>query len=177
MLVRKKNGSLRLCVDYHKLNSRTQKDSFPLPWIDESLESFNQVAVEEEDSCLRDQIYQLLLVYLDNVIVFSKTFDEHLERLDKVLMRLAQQGLKVKCEKCSFLRREVSYLGYVVSSNGVSTDPDKISIVRNWPVPKTVKELRSFLGFASYSRRFVKDFSKVAEKLFIRKPLISSSTC
>ena len=212
VLVRKNNGSLRLCVDYRKLNSRTRKDSFPLPRIDESLDAlngaqwftrldlasgFNQVAVEEEDktafttpfglfeynrmpfglcgapatfqrlmhSCLRDQIYQLLLVYLYDVIVFSKTFDEHLERLEKVLTNLAQQGLKIKREKCSFLRREVSYLGYVVSSNGVSTDPDKISVVKNWPVPKTVKELRSFLGFASYYRRFVKDFSKVADLL------------
>ncbi|CAB4010089.1 Transposon Ty3-I Gag-Pol poly, partial [Paramuricea clavata] len=212
--VRKKNGSLRLCVDYRKLNLRTQKDSFPLPRIDESLDAlngaqwfttldlasgFNQVAVEEEDkpktafttpfglfeynrmpfglcgapatfqrlmqSCLHDQIYQLLLVYLDDVIVFSKTFDEHLGRLEKVLTRLAQHGLKIKREKCSFLRKEVSYLGYVVSSDGVSTDPDKISVVKNWPVPKTVKELRSFLGFASYYRRFVKDFSKVADPL------------
>ena len=116
-------------------------------------------------SCLHDQIYQLLLVYLDDVIVFSKTFDEHLERLEKVLTRLAQQGLKIKREKCSFLRKEVSYLGYVVSSDGVSTDPDKISVVKNWPVPKTVKELRSFLGFANYYRRFVKDLSKVADPL------------
>ena len=186
--VRKKNGCLRLCVDYRKVNSRTRTDSFPLPRKDESLDAFNgaqwftrldlasgfnQVAGEEEDkpktafttsfglfeynrmpfglcgapatfqrlmhSCPHDQIYQLLLVYLYDVIVFSKTFDEHLERLDKVLTRLAQQGLKIKREKCSFLRREVSYLGYVVSSNGVSTDPDKISVVRNWPVPKTVK--------------------------------------
>jgi predicted transcriptional regulator len=116
-------------------------------------------------SCLHDQIYQLLLVYLDDVIVFSKTFDEHLERLEKVLTRLAQQGLKIKREKCSFLRKEVSYLGYMVSSDGVSTDPDKISVVKDWPVPKTVKELRSFLGFASYYRRFVKYFSKVADPL------------
>ncbi len=214
VLVRKKNGSLRLCVDYRKLNSRTRKDSFPLPCIDESLDAlngaqwfttldlasgFNQVAVEEEDkpktafttpvglfeynrmpfglcgapatfqrlmqSCLHDQIYQLLLVYLDDVIIFSKTFDEHLERLDKILTRLAQQGLKIKREKCSFLRKEVSYLGYVVSSGGVSTDPDKIHVVKNWPVPKTVKELRLFLGFASYYRRFVKDFSKIADPL------------
>ncbi|CAB4027585.1 Hypothetical predicted protein [Paramuricea clavata] len=192
VLVRKKNGSLRLCVDYRKLNLRTQKDSFPLPRIDESLDalngaqwfttldltsSFNQVAVEEKDkpktafttpfglfeynrmpfglcgapatfqrlmqSCLHDQIYQLLLVYLDDVIVFSKTFDEHLERLDKVLTRLAQQGLKIKREKCSFLRKEVSYLGYVVSSDGVSTDPDKISVVKNWPVADPLHELQN----------------------------------
>ena len=214
VLVRKKNGSLRLCVDYRKLNQRTRKDSFPLAPIDESLDAlngaqwfttldlasgFNQVAVEEEDkpktafttpfglfeynrmpfglcgapatfqrlmqSCLHDQIYQLLLVYLDDVIVFSKTFEEHLERLDKVLTRLAQHGLKIKREKCSFLQKAVSYLGYVVSSNGISTDPDKITVVENWPVPGTVKELRSFLGFASYYRRFVKDFSKVADPL------------
>ena len=121
--------------------------------------------------CFHDQIYQLLLVYLDDVIVFSKTFDEHLERLEKVLTRLAQQGLKIKRKKCSFLRKEVSYLGYVVSSDGVSTDPDKISVVKNWPVPKTVKELRSFFGFAGYYRlgwllsSLRKDFSKVADPL------------
>ena len=138
-------------------------------------------------SCLHDQIYQLLLVYLDDVIVFSKTFEEHLERLDKVLTRLAQHGLKIKREKCSFLQKAVSYLGYVVSSNGISTDPDKITVVENRPVPGTVKELRSFLGFASYYRRFVKDFSKVADPLhelmnrclhelkLTKRPLVSSS--
>ena len=115
--------------------------------------------------CLHGQTYQLLLVYLDDVIVFSKTFDKHLERLDKVLTRLTHHSLKLKREKCSFLQKQVSYLGYVVSSEGISTDPDKISVVRDWSVPTTVKQLCSFLGFASYCHHFVKDFSKVADSL------------
>ena len=96
-------------------------------------------------------------------LLFSR---KHLERLDKILTRLAQHGLKIKREKCSFLQKAVSYLGYVVSCNGISTDPDKITVVKDCPVPGPVKELRSLLEFACYYRRFVKDFSKVADRLF-----------
>lgn len=101
----------------------------------------------------------LLLLYLDDV-VFSATVTEHIQRLDAVLGRLQREGLKVKLEKCLFFRPEVSYLGHVISREGVATDPGKIEAVANWPRPSHVSELCSFLGFASYYRRFVEGFPK-----------------
>ena len=116
-------------------------------------------------SCLNDQVFQILLVYLDDIIIFSKTFEEHLEWLDRVLTRLAQHGLKIKPQKCTFLSDRVSYLGHVVSAEGVETDPEKVSAVKEWARPQSVKELRSFLGFCLYYLRFVKDFEKIAGPL------------
>lgn len=94
--------------------------------------------------------HQSLLLYLDDVIVFSATVDEHVQRLGAVLETLRVQNLKAKLEKGCFLKTELKYLGHVISKDGVATDPDKISVVVNWQPPKTVTELRSFLGFASY---------------------------
>ena len=99
-------------------------------------------------ACLNEQIFQILLVYLDDILIFSKTFEEHLERLEMVLKRLREHGLKLKLEKCTFLRRRVTYLGHEVSGAGIAPDPQKIAVVQEWPVPQTVKELRTFLGFA-----------------------------
>ncbi|KAL6463358.1 hypothetical protein MHYP_G00277490 [Metynnis hypsauchen] len=143
VLVKKKDGSLRMCVDYRQLNSKTRKDAFPLPRIEESLDA------------------------LSGAKWFS-TLDlakEHLERLASVLSRLQREGLKVKLEKCCFFKTKVKYLGHVISKDGVATDPDKISAVSNWAQPQTVSDLRSFLGFASYYRRFVQGFSKLAAPL------------
>ncbi|KAJ8011835.1 hypothetical protein DPEC_G00062410 [Dallia pectoralis] len=96
-----------------------------------------------------DQQCQSLLLYLDDIVVFSSTVEQHLARLDIVLGRLKQQGLKAKLSKCVFFQQEVRYLGHVISSKGVSTDPSKVQVVANWPSPTTISELRSFLGFAS----------------------------
>lgn len=106
-----------------------------------------------------DQHGQSLLLYLDDVVVFSATVTDHIQRLDAVLGRLQHEGLKVKLEKCSFFRPEVSYLGHVISREGVATDPGKIEAVAKWPRPNHVSELCSFLGFASYYGRFVEGFA------------------
>lgn len=111
------------------------------------------------------QSFQSLLLYLDDVIVLSATVKQHLHRLELVLDRLRQQNLKIKLSKCCFFRPEVRYLGHVVSSTGVSTDPEKISAVAKWARPQNLQELLSFLCFASYYRRFVKDFSCIAGPL------------
>ena len=112
--------------------------------------------------CLGDQFFSSVLCYLDDILVYSSTFEEQLERLDRVFDRLREHGLKIKPSKCELFRPEVRYLGHKVSREGVQTDPGKIEVVRSWPTPRNLKELRSFLGFCSFYRRFVKGFSQTA---------------
>ena len=102
---------------------------------------------------------------MDDIIVFSRTPKEHVHRLRAVFEKLKAASLKLKPSKCDFFKKEIKYLGHVVSEEGVSTDPDKIKSVTEWPQPTTVTEVRSFLGFVSYYRRFIPNFSKVAKPL------------
>ena len=110
----------------------------------------------------RDDMLQILIVYLDDIIVFSQDIREHLKRLELVLQKLREHGLKLEPKKCQFFCSKVTYLGHVVSADGVATDPAKTEAVVNWPKPKTLQELHSFLGFASYYRKFVSHFAQIA---------------
>ena len=214
VLVRKKDGSVRFCVDYRKLNAVTHKDSYPLPRIDDTLEALGgsewfstldlksgywQVELAQEDKeksafstgtglwqfrvmpfglCNAPATFERLmeqvlsgvdlataLVYLDDILVHAATFAKHLGHLRLVLTRLQQAGLKLSPKKCFLLQRRVKYLGHVISKEGVAMDEEKLEAVRDWPIPTTTKEVRSFLGLCSYYRRFVRGFSDIAHPL------------
>lgn len=106
-----------------------------------------------------------VLVYLDDIIVFGKSLEEHEERLLKVLDRLGEAGLKLSLDKCQSCQPKVKYLGHIVSSEGVSPDPAKIEAVTNWPQPTDLKTLRSFLGFCGYYRRFIANYASIVRPL------------
>ena len=106
------------------------------------------------------------MVYLDDILVVGRTFEEHLQNLETVFQRLKSAGLRLKPEKCCFASRKVEYLGYIVSEQGISADPKKVEAIKNYPIPKDVKSLRSFTGLALYYRRFIPSFSKTAAPFF-----------
>lgn len=214
VVVRKKNGDVRLCVDYRKLNLQTIKDSYALPNLEESFSAlagskwfsvmdlksgYYQIEMNESDKhktafvcpfgfwefnrmpqgitnapstfqrlmekCMSDIHLKEVLVFLDDLIVFSNTLEEHETRLIHVLSRLREYGLKLSPDKCKFFQTSVRYLGHIVSSDGVKTDPEKVQALKTWPRPQNLKELQSFLGFSGYYRRFVKDYSRIVKPL------------
>ena len=215
VLVQKKDGSLRFCIDLRKLNSRTVKDAYSLPRIEESLDCLNgskiftslvlksgywQVELDDDsipltaftvgplgfyecvrmpfgltnapatfqrlmESCLGELHLNWCIIYLDDVIIFSEDPEEHLTRLEGVFKKLRTAGLKLKPSKCEFFKDQITYLGHIVSKNGIATDPKKIQDVENWPTPATVTDVRSFLGFTNYYRKFILRYAQVSKPL------------
>ena len=105
------------------------------------------------------------MVYLDDVLIFSKNPEEHLKHIKTIFEKIRQHGLKLKLKKCAFFKEETEYLGFVISKDGVKPDPKKVEAIRDLPEPKSVREIRGFKGMCSYYRRFVPNFSKIAEPL------------
>jgi hypothetical protein len=117
------------------------------------------------NSTLAPLLRKCTLVFFDDILIYSQSYEEHLQHLETVFQLLRQEKWTVKLSKCSFATREISYLGYIISDAGVSTCPDKIKAVADWPIPMGIKELRSFIGLAGYYRKFVKHFGVIARPL------------
>ncbi|KAM2369066.1 hypothetical protein ACFXTH_046546 [Malus domestica] len=208
LFVRKKDGTLRLCIDYRQLNRVTIKNRYPLPRIDDLFNQFRGACVFSKIN-LRSGYYQLkiksedvpktafmtrydhneflvmpfrltnapaafmdlmirvfqpyidmfVIVFIDDILVYSKSKAKHVRHLTLVLKRLRKHQLYAKFSKCQFWLNQVAFLGHVISAQGIQVDPQKTAAVENWEKPRTVTEVRCFLGLACYYRWFVKDFS------------------
>nr|XP_027064418.1 uncharacterized protein LOC113690624 [Coffea arabica] len=156
LFVKKKDGSLRLCIDYRGLNEVTIKNKYPLPLID-SL--FDQL---QESRVFKKYLDQFVVVFIYDILIYSKTREEHVKHLEIVLQILREHKLYAKFSKCEFWLEEISFLGHKVSKEAIAVDPAKVEAVMMWKQPETPIEVRSFLGLAGYYRRFIKDFSKIA---------------
>lgn len=102
---------------------------------------------------------------MDDILIYSKSLEEHVQHLKTVFQILLKHQLKVKRTKCSFAQQELAYLGHIIQPNGVSTDPEKIQVIQHWPAPTSVKELRSFLGLSGYYRKFVRNYGILSKPL------------
>lgn len=117
------------------------------------------------DNVLRGLQNEICVVYLDDILIYSTSLQEHIERLTLIFKRLREHNFKIQLDKSEFLRKEVSYLGHVVTPEGVRPNPDKITAIKNFPIPKTQKEIKSFLGLLGYYRRFIKNLAKITKPL------------
>ena len=214
VLVSKKDGSVRPCVDYRKVNQLVKPDGFPLPRVQDCLDAvagssyfstfdltsgYFQIKLKEEDipksafvckyghfemtrmpfglnsaastfqrtmeMALQGLQWLTCLIYIDDIIVFGKDFDEHIARVEQVLERLRLAGLKLKPTKCEMLQTEVSFLGHVVSGVGVKPSPTNVSKILGWPKPKNAKQVKQFVAMGSYYRRYIKDFAAMVRPM------------
>ncbi|XP_038063012.1 uncharacterized protein LOC119733697 [Patiria miniata] len=215
LMVPKKNGQFRFCVDYRKLNRVTKLDAYPMPTIDTILDSLHgakifssldlrsgywQMGMAPEDAektaficeeglfhftvlpfgvvngpasfqrlmseVLGDLIGRTCYVYLDDIVCYSHDVDQHLADLREVLAKLRSAGLTVNFEKCNFACSEMSYLGHVVSEDGLRPNPDKVAAIRDYPVPQTRKQLERFLGMVGWYQKFIPHLSDTADPLY-----------
>ena len=214
LLVPKKDGGKRFCVDFRKLNQVTKRYVYPLPLIDDILAGLGnskvftsldlksgywQVPMEEKDkqktsfvchkglfefnimpygvtngpsffSELMAHVLQgingkFAVAYLDDIVIYSPTVEDHILHLTEVFARLRKHGLKMKMSKCNFMQSQMKYLGFVVAAQGIRVDPDKVKVIKEMSPPKDVRGVRGFIGCVSYYRRFCPKFSEIAAPL------------
>jgi hypothetical protein len=230
LFVKKKDGSMRMCIDYRELNRVTINNKYPLPRIDDLfdhlkgasvfskidlLSGYHQLKVREEDipktairtryghyeflvmpfeltnapSVFMDLMNQVfheyldsfVLVFIDDILIYSANYAKHEEHLKMVLERLREKKLFAKFKKCEFWLEEVAFLGHVVNKNGLAVDPAKVQAVVEWERLTSVREICSFLGLAGYYRRFIEGFSSLSGPLITltRKnaPFVWSDKC
>ncbi|XP_019101915.1 PREDICTED: uncharacterized protein LOC109133342 [Camelina sativa] len=184
LLVKKKDDIWCFCVDYRALNSATIPDKFPIPMIDQLLDELNrsvifskmdlragyhQIRMKEEDALMnelfRPYLRKFILVFFDDILIYSRNLDEHVEHLTVVLKVLEEHCLFANQKKCMFGQPQVGYLGHIITYEGVSTYPTKTQAMTKWVTPKSVKKLRGFLGLTGYYRRFIKGYGVLARPL------------
>ena len=214
--MKKKDGSLRLCIDYRELNKVTIKNNYPLPRIDDLFDQlhgatiffkidlrsgYHQLKVSELDipktafrtryghyeflvmpfgltnapavfmdlmnRVFKEYLDKFVIVFIDDILIYSHDQEEHCKHLRIVLQILRDKKLFAKFKKCEFWLEKISFLGHVVSKEGISVDPEKVKAVSAWPRPANVSEVRSFLGLAGYYRKFVEGYSKISTPLTI----------
>jgi hypothetical protein len=214
LFVKKRDESLRLCVDYRPLNAVTIKNKYPLPRIDVLFDQlvgskvffkidlrsgYHQIKIRASDipktvfstryglyeylvmsfgltnaatyfiylmnSVFMPELDKFVVVFIDDILVYSKNEDEHTKHLHTVLQRLRDHRLYAKLSKCDFWLREIKFLGHTISQDEISVDPEKVQEVMDWEPPSTVRQIRSFLGLAGYYRRFIPDFSRIAKPM------------
>ena len=214
LFVKKKDGTLRMCVDYCRLNKLTIKDSFTIPRIDDFLDTLNgakvfskldlhqayyQVQVKKEDrhktafrtkfgtfefnvlpfgltnapatfqrliqNILQKYLNKFVIAYLDGILIFSKTVEEHKDHVKKVLDELRKEKLHCKIEKCELFKDSVEFLGHIIKHNRIEMDPLKLKAIEDWEIPKSIKDVQRFHGTCNFYHRFIKDFSKIAAPL------------
>jgi hypothetical protein len=160
-----RNGFHQIAIrpeDRAKTAFRTRFGSFEYTVLPMGLCNAPGTFMQLMNSTFADMLDKNVLCFLDDILVFSRTEEEHLQHLRVVLSRLRQQQLYAKLSKCAFMQREVEFLGHRIGADGLRVAPDKVSAVQQWPRPNNVKEVRSFLGLANFYRRFVQHYSRIA---------------